>query len=154
MRSSTRARADINPSEIHPATDKSGKGRRSTRRNLAALALFVYGSTFLWLTAAFAGTAKPPGGITWAVTDTFAYLSIVMFSGAAWSIFKSRSWWENIAAAAAVLGSLGLIPYLIAALSLGLPGPGINTTFHVVGNAIVLSSLLIPELRRRVEVWL
>ena len=34
-------------------------------RNLGALALFLYGTTFLWLTAAFAGTgtpaSEPPG---------------------------------------------------------------------------------------------
>ena len=38
-------------------------------RNLGALALFLYGTTFLWLTAAFAGTGTPASGTAWTVTQ-------------------------------------------------------------------------------------
>jgi hypothetical protein len=40
---------------------------RVSWRNLGAPALFVYGTTFLWLTAAFAGTGTAASGTAWTV---------------------------------------------------------------------------------------
>jgi hypothetical protein len=33
-----------------------------TFKNLAALGLFLFGTTFLWMTASFAGRVPPPSG--------------------------------------------------------------------------------------------
>jgi hypothetical protein len=68
-------------------------------RNLGALALFLYGTTFLWLTSAFAGTGTPASGTAWTVTQLLVITTIGGFSVAAWGIYKATSWWERLASA-------------------------------------------------------
>jgi len=133
-----------------------GRGRRKhwTRRNIAAATLLVYASTFLWMTAAFAGTKKPPGGATWAIATVGALASLALFTLAAWGVFKSRSWWERAASAGAIVGLAALVPYGIAASSTGVSGPGVNSTIHIMGSAAVLLVLLVPALERRMTAWL
>jgi len=133
-----------------------GRGRRKhwTRRNVAAATLLVYASTFLWMTAAFAGTKKPPGGATWAIATVGALASLALFTLAAWGVFKSRSWWERAASAGAIVGLAALVPYGIAASSTGVSGPGVNSTIHIMGSAAVLLVLLVPALERRMTAWL
>jgi len=135
-------------------TGKRGGRRRWTRRNVAAVTLFVYASTFLWMTASFAGTKKPPGGAAWSMANVGAVASLALFTVAAWGLFKSRWWWERVASAGAIAGLAALVPYGIAASSTGVPGPGLNSAIHIAGSAAVLLALLVPALERRVQVWL
>ena len=74
-------------------------------RNLGALALFLYGTTFLWLTAAFAGTGTPASGTAWTVTQLLVIATIGGFSVAAWGIYKATSWWARLAVGSAIFGS-------------------------------------------------
>jgi hypothetical protein len=126
--------------------------RRRTRRNIAAATLLVYGSTFLWMTASFAGTSRPPGGAAWAVADAGALVSLALFALAAWGVFRSRWWWERAASAGAIAGLATLVPYWIAASST--PEPGLNKPIHIVGSAAVLLVLLVPALERGMTAWL
>jgi hypothetical protein len=64
-------------------------------RNLGALALFLYGTTFLWLTAAFAGTGTPASGTAWTVAQLLVIATIGGFSVAAWGSYKATSWWAR-----------------------------------------------------------
>jgi hypothetical protein len=121
---------------------------------VAAATLLVYASTFLWMTAWYAGTKKPPGGATWAIASVGALASLALFTLAAWGVFKSKSWWERAASAGAVAGLAALVPYGIAASSTGVPGPGLNSTIHIMGSAAVLLVLLVPALERRLTAWL
>ena len=132
-------------------TDKRG-WRRRTRRNITAATLLVYGSTFLWMTATFAGTSTPPGGATWAIATVCALVSLALFTLAAWGVFRSKRWWERTASAGAIAGLATLVPYWIAASST--PEPGLNKPIHIVGSAAVLLVLLIPALERRLKAWL
>ena len=100
-------------------TDRRGSRRRWTRRNVAAATLLVYASTFLWMTAAFAGTKTPPGGATWALANIGALASLALFTLAAWGLVKSKPWWERAASAGAITGLAALVPYGIAASSTG-----------------------------------
>lgn len=125
-----------------------------TRRNVTAAALLVYASTFLWMTAAFAGTTKPPGGAAWALANAGALASLVLFTLAAWGVFKSRPWWERAAAAGAVVGLAALVPYGIGASSTGVSGPGLNSAIHIAGSAAVLLVVLVPALECRLQRWL
>ena len=134
--------------------ERPGSPRRWTRRNVAAAALVVYASTFVWMTSAFAGTKTPPGGATWALANVGALASLALFALAAWGVFKSRPWWERAASAGAIVGLAALVPYGIAASSTGVSGPGLNSTIHIIGSAAVLLVLLVPALERRMTAWL
>jgi peptidoglycan/LPS O-acetylase OafA/YrhL len=134
--------------------EKRGGRRRWSRRNVTAATLFVYASTFLWMTGWYAGTKKPPGGATWAIANVGALASLVLFTLAAWGVFKSRSWWERAAVAGAIVGLAALVPYGIAASSTGVSGPGLNSALHIMGSSAVLLVVLVPALERRLTAWL
>ena len=134
--------------------EKRGWRRRWTRRNVAAAILLVYASTFLWMTSAFAGTKKPPGGATWAIANVGALASLALFTLAAWGVFRSKSWWERAASAGAIVGLAALVPYGLAASTTGVSGPGLNSAIHIIGSAAVLLVLLVPVLERRMTAWL
>jgi hypothetical protein len=115
-------------------------------RNLGALALFLYGTTFLWLTSAFAGTGTPAAGTAWTVTQLLVIATIGGFSVAAWGIYRTTSWWERLAVGSAIFGFAPLIPYWLAAR----PAAGAGTAaqgiaIHAIGNALVLFLLLMPS---------
>jgi peptidoglycan/LPS O-acetylase OafA/YrhL len=133
--------------------DGQGRRRRWTRRNVTAATLLVYASTFLWMTASFAGTRKPPGGATWAIANVGPFASLGLFALAAWGVFKSRSWWERAASAGAIAGLAALVPYGVAASSTGVPGPELNSAIHIAGSAAVLLVLLVPALEHRLQAW-
>jgi len=123
-----------------------------TRRNTAAATLLVCGSTFLWMTASFAGTSRPQGGAAWAIATVGALVSLTLFTLAAWGVFRSKRWWERAASAGAIVGLATLVPYWIAASST--PEPGLNKPIHILGSAAVLLVLLVPALERRMKEWL
>jgi len=100
------------------------------------------------------GTKKPPGGAAWALANAGALASLVLFTLAAWGVFKSKPWWERAAAAGAVIGLAALVPYGIAASSTGVSGPGLNSAIHIAGSAAVLLVVLVPALERRLQGWL
>jgi hypothetical protein len=137
-------------------TLKQGRARGGraliTWRNTGALALFLYGTTFLWLTPAFAWDGKPAGGTAWTVTQILVIPTILGFSAAAWGIYKAASWWEPLAISSAIFAFAPLIPYWTAApdvVGTGTAEQGI--AFHTVGNAMVLILLLAPPLRRWID---
>ena len=132
-------------------TVEPGWRSRWTRRNVAAAALLVYASTFVWMTAAFAGARQPPGGAAWALANVGALASLAMFTLTAWGVFKSRPWWERAAAAGAIIGLAALVPCGIATSSTGVSGPGLNSAIHIAGSAAVLLILLVPALDRRLR---
>jgi hypothetical protein len=121
-------------------------------RNFGVLALFVYGTTFLWLTAAFAGIETPASGTAWTVTQLLVLATIGGFSVAAWGSYKATSWWERLAIGSAVLGFAPLIPYWLAAR----PAVGAGTVaqgviIHAIGNALVLVLLLAPPTKHWIQ---
>jgi cation transport ATPase len=143
---------EIQGASTSERTDKRGWHRRRTRRNAAAAVLLVYGSTFLWMTASFAGTSRPPGGPAWTIANVGALVSLALFALAAWGVFGWKWWWERAASAGAIVGLAALVPYWIAASST--PESGLNKPIHIVGSATVLLILLVPALERRMTAWL
>src|ERR1051325_2216004 len=130
MRSRSTLQVKVQDASASERTEGRGGRRRWTRRNVAAATLLVYASTFLWMTSAFAGTKKPPGGATWAIATVGALASLALFALAAWGLFKSKSWWERAASAGAFVGLAALLPYGLAASTTGVSGPGLNSTIH------------------------
>lgn len=154
MRSRSSVQEKVQAASTSGRTEKRGWRRRWTRRNVAAATLLVYASTFLWMTAAFAGTKTPPGGATWTIATVGALASLALFTLAAWGLFKSRPWWERAASAGAIVGLAALVPYGLAASTTGVSGPGLNSAIHIAGSAAVLLVLLVPAFERRMTAWL
>jgi hypothetical protein len=120
-----------------------------TVRNMGGVALFLFGTTFLWLTPAFAGQGVPTKGALWSVTQVLSLVTMAGFTVATWGLFTRSSWWEAVAVASAVVGAVVLVPYWVAAHSAGEVTPWFNVVVHAVGVAGVLVLLTVPAL----EVW-
>jgi hypothetical protein len=119
-----------------------------TFRNIVAVGLFLFGTTFLWMTASFAGKTPPPEGAAWTTENILALCAIVVFSAAAWGVFKGVSWWEPVALAAAIVGLVAAVPYVVALSGIGGfadLGVEINLVMHVVGSAAVLAIVRVPS---------
>ena len=121
-----------------------------TFKNLFAIGLFLFGSTFLWMTPAFAGKTPPPTGAAWAVVNVLALVAVAAFTVTAWATFKEFSWWWAAAIVSASVGLLAVIPFLVALRQIDMPladmGVQINLWMHVLGSALVLGALTVPSI--------
>ena len=117
-----------------------------TFKNWVALGLFVFGTTFLWMTRDFLANPREGTGTLWSTVQVLAFVAIIGFSFAAWLVFKEASW-EPVAIASAVVGLAALVPYVIGVEQLGGGGDAgvqINIALHVVGVAAVFVLALVP----------
>ncbi|HYY07041.1 MAG TPA: hypothetical protein VFA25_00410 [Actinomycetota bacterium] len=117
-----------------------------TFKNWVALGLFVFGTTFLWMTRDFLANPREGTGTLWSTIQVLALVAIVGFSIAAWLVFKEASW-EPIALASAVVGLAALVPYVVGVQRVGDSGDAgvqINIAVHVVGVAVVFALVLLP----------
>jgi hypothetical protein len=122
-----------------------------TMRNLGGVALFLFGTTYLWLTPMFAGVGVSTKGILWSITQILALAAILGFTIATWGLFQRSSWWEAAAIGSAILGLVVLIPYWLAAHSSHVVTPWWNVLIHALGAVAVLILLRVPVLVSWVE---
>jgi hypothetical protein len=122
-----------------------------TIRTMGGVALFLFGTTFLWLTPEFATRGISTSGVWWSTTRVLSLATVLAFTVATWGLFQRASWWAPLAIAAAVLGLVVLVPYWLAAQPAGEPGRWMNAFVHVLGSAGVLVLLLVPSLQRWVD---
>ena len=122
-----------------------------TIRNLGGAALFLFGTTYLWLTPMFAARGVPTKGILWSLTQILAFATLLGFSIATWGLFKKTAWWDGLAVASAIVGLIVLIPYWIAAHISGEATPWWNVFVHAIGAIAVLVLLTVPTLESWVE---
>ena len=117
-----------------------------TLRNIGGVALFLAGTTWMWLTPAFAAQGVRTSGVLWDVTRILCFATIVVFSAATWGLFARDGWWEPTAVAAAALGLVTLVPYWLAAIDGGetTGAVGFNAVIHVLMAGGVLVLLLVP----------
>jgi hypothetical protein len=119
-----------------------------TFKNLAALGLFLFGTTFLWMTPAFAGKTPPPKGTAWTLANILALVALVGFAIAGWAVFKGYSWWGAAALVSAIVRVVAVIPFVVgqSQLDVGFSDLGvqINLWMHVVGSAVVIAIVLWP----------
>jgi hypothetical protein len=124
-----------------------------TFRNLVAVGVFLFGSTFLWMTPLFIGPEAT--GPIWTAAQVLGFLAIIGFTVAAWGIFKAAGWWETVALASGVVGVAATVPYAIAAPSLAVGGDPltlvINVGLHVLGSAVVIVALRVRPAERWIE---
>lgn len=122
-----------------------------TLRVMGGVALFLFGTTFVWLTPEFASRGVSTTGTLWAVTRVLALATLLGFTIATWGLFRRASWWEPTAVTSAILGVVALLPYWVAAHQSGETTPAFNVFIHAIGSAGVLVLLLIPALERWVD---
>jgi hypothetical protein len=124
-----------------------------TIRNLGGVALLAMGSTWLWLTPAFAGRGVSTSGVLWSVTRALSIITVAAFCVATWGLFARHSWWEAVAMGAAVLGALALAPFYIAAVRGGESAGTVswNALVHLLMLAGLVLLLEIPWLEQWVD---
>lgn len=122
-----------------------------TFRNLSAVAMFLFGTTFVWMTAAFVGRTSPPRGTLWTIVNVLVLAAVAGFSVAAWGVLRETSWWEAVAMASAVVGLLAVVPYAVAIGRIGQLTDGgvqMNLAIHVGGSVATLAVVLLPALHQ------
>ena len=67
-----------------------------TIRNWGGVALFLFGTTYLWLTPMFASQGIPTRGIWWSITQVLAFGTLLGFTIATGGLFKKSSWWDGV----------------------------------------------------------
>lgn len=120
-----------------------------TIRNLGGVALFLFGTTFMWLTTSFASEGVHTGGKAWTLTNVLSLLTLLGLTAASWGLFQRAAWWEPVAVVSALVGVVAVLPYWLAAQHAGEAAPGFNVVIHLLGSAGVLVLLLVPTL----EAW-
>ena len=133
-----------------------GAGRRKeeehqmlTVRNLGGAALFLFGTTFMWLTTSFASEGVHTGGTAWTLTNVLSLLTLLGLTVASWGLFQRSAWWEPVAVVSSLVGVAAVVPYWLAADHAGEAAPGFNVVIHLLGSVGVLVLLLVPTL----EAW-
>lgn len=119
-----------------------------TLTNLLALGLFLFGTTYLWMTPAMAGTTPPPTGTAWTLTNVLCLAAVIGFTLAAWAVYKQYAWWDTAALVSGIVGLVAVGPFVVGQSQLdvgfGDLGVQINLWMHVLGSAAVTATLLLP----------
>jgi hypothetical protein len=121
-----------------------------TVRNFLALAVLLFGASFLWLTPMWTGLANPKLG----VLDPKGLLAIITVIGlalAAWGIFKAEGWWEPIAIGSALIGIVSVVPHWITAsgaVTVDRAAMLQNIGLHLAGAAVVVAFLMVTTTER------
>lgn len=124
-----------------------------TIRNLGGVALFLAGTTWLWLTPAFASRGVSTSGSMWGITRILSLITIAMFCIATWGLFARQGWWESVALGSSAVGLVAVVAFWIAARGGGETTGSVlwNSFVHVVMVAGVATLLLVPRLERWVD---
>ena len=116
-------------------------------KNWVALGLFLFGTTFLWMTRDFLANPREGAGAVWSVIQVLVLIAIAGFAVAAWVVFKEATWWEPVAIASAIVGLATLVPYVMGVRQVGEAGDAgvqMNIAIHTVGIAVVFVVALVP----------
>lgn len=122
-----------------------------TIRNVGGVALFLFGTTFVWLTPMFAAAEVDTSGVAWSTAAVLAAVTIIGFTIATWGLFRRTDWWEPLAVASAAAGVVTLVPYWIAAQGSGVANPVFDVVIHAAGSVGVVLLLRVPRLEHWVD---
>jgi hypothetical protein len=120
-------------------------------RNVGGVSLFLFGTTFLWLTPVYAASGVDTSGAAWAMTAVLATVTVIGFTVATWGLFRRSGWWELVASVSAIAGLVTLVPYWVAADSSGVANPAFDVVIHALGSGGVLILLRVPKLEHWVH---
>lgn len=122
-----------------------------TVRNLGGVALFLFGTTFLWLTPSFASRGISTKSFAWSAANVLALTTTAGLTVATWGLFNRVDWWEVAAVGSSALGVIAALVYWAAARAAGEQPATFNALIHILGSAGVFALLLIPSLERWVS---
>lgn len=118
-------------------------------RTVAAAAIFLFGTTFLWFMPSFLGTGAEVEGAIWSVIQLLVLATVVGHVGAAWALYRTTTWWRPLAIGGSVVGTMVLGLWWLAVNSLsGATNMAANLALHAIGIAALLLVLLVPSLGR------
>jgi len=122
-----------------------------TLRNLGGIALLLTGSTWLWLSPAFAGRGVSTTGVLWGITRVLCLATMAGFVIATWGLFTRHTWWEQVALGASVVGLVTLAPYWAAATGGGETAG--TATWNVFVHLLMLGGVFVLLLVPALEQW-
>jgi hypothetical protein len=122
-----------------------------TIRNMGGVALFLFGTTFAWITPEFVTAGLKNTGALWMAVRVLALATMAGFFLATWGLFRQASWWETAGVVSAVVGAITLLPYLVAARDAGETNPWFTAAVLALGIAGVMVLLLVSSLGRWVN---
>ncbi len=122
-----------------------------TIRNVGGVALFLFGTTFAWITPEFVTSGLKNTGVLWSTVRILALATAAGLTLATWGLFQRTSWWETVAIVSAGVGAITLVPYWVAASEAGETNPWFTVLVIALGSAGVLVLLLVPSLERWVN---
>ena len=121
-------------------------------RTVAAAAIFLFGTTFLWFMPSFLGTATTVEGASWSVIQLLVLATVIGYAGAAWGLYKAATGWRALALGGSIVGILVLVLWWLAVSSLsGVTDLAANLGLHAIGIAVLVGVLLVPSLGRGVD---
>jgi type VI protein secretion system component VasK len=77
-------------------------------RTVAAGAILLFGTTFLWFMPSFLGTSAVVEGAIWSIIQLLALATVIGYAGAAWALYRATTWWRSLAIGGSILGTLVL----------------------------------------------
>ena len=121
-------------------------------KTLAAVAVFLFGTTFLWLMPSFLGSGTTAHGAIWSVVQVLVVATVVALTLTAWGMHRASAWWKPVALAGALVGMAVLPLWWIAVSSVsGVTNVAANLVLHAMGIALLLMVLLVPALARGLD---
>jgi hypothetical protein len=121
-------------------------------RTVAAAAIFLFGTTFLWFMPSFLGTATTAEGAIWPIIQLLVLATVIGYAGAAWGLYKATTWWRALALGGSIVGILVLVLWWMTVSSLSaVTNMAANLALHAIGIAVLLGLLLLPSLGRSVD---
>jgi hypothetical protein len=120
-------------------------------RSLAAGALFLFGTTFLWFMPSFLGAGTEVEGAVWSAIQLLVLATVMGYAAAAWTLYRATTWWRPLAIGASILGTVVLSVWWVAVSSLsGATNMAANLALHAIGIAVLLL-LLVTSLGRGLD---
>jgi hypothetical protein len=122
-------------------------------RNLGAIGIFLFGTTFLWMTPAMSGKGgQAVTGPRWTAVQVLVWLSIIGFAAAAWAVFKSLDWWAPALAGSAMVGLAATLAYLLAVSGTqDIANVASNVAIHAGVSLLTLVAVTAPSLRDHIS---
>ena len=119
-------------------------------RTITAIAVFLFGTTFLWLTPAMAGkSGQDLSGPRWVAVQLLAWATILGFTAAAWGIYRSLAWWTPVLAVAALAGVVAAGLYAFAVREVpDVANVASNVLLHAGISLALLVAVALPTVRQ------
>lgn len=130
-----------------PGNQRRSRGTGVRVRERVGVAMFVVGSTFLWVVPPFAGPLSPTSFVPTAL-HLLGVVTVLAYGITAWTYVRGSVWW---AAVACVAGVLGLATTVLVGLEVsevrGSPWLTLDLVAHAVGSLTLVGLALIPRWR-------